>query len=236
MLSKSQAKTFFWIGTGLCFIAFIGLSIDTFQRIPSQTHQGKLTPEAIQGKHLFDKNNCMGCHTILGEGAYYAPELTKVFERRGELFIRSVLKNPEAMFPGQRKMVNYHFTEEEITNLVQFLKWIGEMDLNGFPAKPDILPVGTSKANQSDIDSDITKKMPTVFKQTCTACHQVNGVGGVVGPALDDVGLRRDSNYISKWLRDPYSLKIDSKMPKLQLTDEQIKELTLFLSELKKGQ
>ena len=32
----------------------------------------------------------MGCHTIMGEGAYYAPELTNVIERRGEEYVRAI--------------------------------------------------------------------------------------------------------------------------------------------------
>ena len=90
--------------------------------------------QAIAGKDLWDSNNCMGCHTIFGEGAYYAPELTKVFTRRGPEFIHAMLTNPEALYPGQRKMVTYKFTEEEKQALIAFFKWIGEVDLNGFPA------------------------------------------------------------------------------------------------------
>lgn len=80
----------------------------------------------------------MGCHTILGEGAYYAPELTKSYERRGPDWIRLFLKDPQAMYPGQRKMVKYNFSEEEISDVIAFLKWNGELDLNGFPAKTNL--------------------------------------------------------------------------------------------------
>ena len=96
----------------------------------------------MHGKHLWERNNCMGCHTLLGEGAYYAPELTKVYERRGPEFIQAMLRDPQAMYPGQRRMVKYDFTDAEIAALVAFLQWIGEMDLNGFPAKPTLLPCG----------------------------------------------------------------------------------------------
>lgn len=137
MLSKSQAKAFFVIGTAAFTAIFIGLTIDTFQRIPAQTNSENITPSVARGKHLFDRKNCMGCHTILGEGAYYAPELTKVYERRGEAFIKAMLKDPQALYPGQRKMTKYDFTDQEMEDLTQFLKWIGEMDLNGFPPKPD---------------------------------------------------------------------------------------------------
>ncbi len=225
MLSKSQAKAFFLLGTTVCAAAFIGLTVDTFQRIPNQTHAENLTPEVIRGKHLFDTNNCMGCHTIMGEGAYYAPELTKVFDRRGTTYIKSILKDPQAMFPNDRKMVNYHFSDEQISDLTAFLKWIGEMDLNGFPAKPDLMPAASS--NYSNLVT------PTVFTLTCTACHSVQGQGGNVGPALDGIGTRRDADYINKWLHDPLAVKADSKMPKMPLSEAEITELTAFLSQLK---
>ncbi len=112
MLSKSAAKAFFLGGTALCSTVFLGLTIDTFRQIPARTNAAALTDAVKRGKHLWEDNNCMGCHTLFGEGAYYAPELTKVYERRGPVFIRSMLKDPEAMFPGQRKMVNYHFKDD----------------------------------------------------------------------------------------------------------------------------
>lgn len=230
MLTKSQAKAFFLVGTFVCAGAFVGLTIDTFNRIPHQTNQDKMTAEVVRGKHIWEKNNCMGCHTIMGEGAYYAPELTKVFERRGETFIRSMLKNPEQMFPGQRKMVNYHFSDAEITDLVEFFKWIGNVDLNGFPAKPDINTALNSDKKISQI------KAPMVFSQTCVACHSLAGQGGAVGPTLDGVGERRDREYLTKWLHDPQSIKADSKMPKLALSEADIQELVEFLSQQKGAQ
>lgn len=136
MLSKSGAKYFFVIGTVFFFAIFLGLSYDTLKQIPKQTHAENLSPQVIHGKKLFDKSNCMGCHTILGEGAYYAPELTKVYETKGADWIRSMLIDPEAVYPGARKMRKYKFTTEEQDALIAFLKWIGEIDANGFPAKP----------------------------------------------------------------------------------------------------
>lgn len=136
MLSKSGAKYFFIIGTVFFALIFLGLSYDTLKQIPKQTHAENLTPQVIHGKKLFDKSNCMGCHTILGEGAYYAPELTKIYETKGADWIRAMLIDPEAVYPGARKMKKYNFTTEEQDALIAFLKWIGEIDTNGFPAKP----------------------------------------------------------------------------------------------------
>lgn len=234
MLSKAQARGFFVFGTAVCSLAFIGLTIDTFRQIPGQTKEENLTPQVVMGKHLFERNNCMGCHTIFGEGAYYAPELTKVYERRGPVFINEMLIDPERMYPGERKMVKYDFTKEERDALIAFFKWIGEVDLNGFPPKPDLVQVASPNAVSGSEEVVVSKiNRPNIFNQMCVACHSLNGQGGSVGPALDGVGKKFDADYIAKWLKDPLSVKPDSKMPKLPLSEGDVKELTAFLSQLK---
>ncbi len=139
MLSKSQARTFFLGGTIVTFAIFLGLSWNSLSNdVPKQTNLQNLTEQVVRGKHLWESNNCMGCHTIFGEGAYYAPELTKVFERRGEGYIKAALMTQTPWAPRGRKMVAYGFSDAEATDLVAFFKWVGEVDLNGFPPKPDV--------------------------------------------------------------------------------------------------
>lgn len=136
MLSKYGAKLFFIIGTAFFATIFLALSYDTLKKVPIQTKSVNLTSQAIRGKHLWDQHNCMGCHTLLGEGAYYAPELTKIYETKGPDTIKLMLTDPELVYPGARKMVKYNMSEEDKEAMVAFFKWIGEMDLNGFPPKP----------------------------------------------------------------------------------------------------
>ncbi len=139
MLSKKQEKIFFLGGTFVFLGIFLGLSYHTvIVALPEHTDLPGLTETVVKGKRIWEAENCMGCHTILGEGAYYAPELTKVVERRGDGYIIAVLKatkdNPWA--PNKRKMVGYGFSDEEANALLEFFKWIGRSDLNGFPPKP----------------------------------------------------------------------------------------------------
>jgi nitric oxide reductase subunit C len=118
----------------------------------------------------------MGCHTILGEGAYYAPELTKVIDRRGEAFVKAMLKDPEAMYPGARKMTNYHLSDQEISDLTEFFKWIGKIDLNGFPPKPDLIRTASVTADADTLSGNTivaNANRPQVFNQMCVACHSL---------------------------------------------------------------
>ncbi len=132
MLSKKQARAFFLGGTLVTFLAFIGLTIFSFSKEQDQTNHENITEHVVRGKEIWETNNCMGCHTILGEGGYYAPELTKVVERRGPGYIKAVLMSPIPWEPNGRKMVAYSMSEEEANDVIAFFEWIGEIDLNGF--------------------------------------------------------------------------------------------------------
>lgn len=111
MLSKSQARAFFLGGTLFFSAIFLFLTVDSLRQNDARTNADQMTESVLKGKLIWENNNCMGCHTLLGEGGYYAPDLTTVVDRRGDAWIRVFLDDPEAMFPGERKMVKYEFTD-----------------------------------------------------------------------------------------------------------------------------
>ena len=95
------------------------------------------------GKKTTQAKNCMNCHTLLGNGAYYAPDLTKAWLDQGWLTVElreeqmlKFLMDPEKnarTFGTGRKMPNLDITEEEAKGVVAFLKWMSSIDTNGFP-------------------------------------------------------------------------------------------------------
>ena len=227
MLSKSQARWFFIGGTVFFGVIFIFLTIDTLREIPARQNSDQLTAQVIRGKHIWDSSNCMGCHTILGEGAYYAPELTKVVDRRGHAWLTIFMRDPEAMFPGQRRMVQYDFSDEQIEEVIAFLEWIGNIDTNGFPPEPDLARVAVVA-----MISEGTPP-PEYFTTVCSACHSIGGQGGTVGPALDGVGNRLTTSELDVWLADPTKVKPGTAMPNLHLPDATRGELVRWLASLK---
>ncbi len=229
MLSKSQARLFFIGGTIFFSTIFILLTVDTVANIDPRQHTENLTKSVIHGKQIWEAENCMGCHTILGEGAYYAPELTKVVDRRGKEWISVFLRDPEAMFPGQRRMVKYDFSDQDIEDVIAFLAWIGEIDTNGFPPEPDLMPATTI----TSVAATSASEPPAYFNNVCVACHAFQGNGGNVGPALDSVGQRYTRNELDLWLADPPSVKPGTAMPNLNLSDATRTELVEWLLTLK---
>jgi nitric oxide reductase subunit C len=95
------------------------------------------------GKKVIQGRNCMNCHTLLGNGAYYAPDLTKSWldpawgaEAAREELMLAFLKDPVAnarTFGSNRKMPNLKLTDEEAKAVIAFLKWMSSIDTNGFP-------------------------------------------------------------------------------------------------------
>ena len=103
-------------------------------------HLGKLTSQA---------KNCMNCHTLLGNGAYYAPDLTKAWldpmwrdggtmqamtgKNSKEEAMAEFLMHPDQYPTHARMMPNLGITKEEAVGLVAFLKHMSAIDTNGFP-------------------------------------------------------------------------------------------------------
>jgi nitric oxide reductase subunit C len=140
------------------------------------------------------------------------------------------------MYPGERRMVKYDFKEKDIDDLIAFFKWIGEMNLQGWPPKPTLVQMAVTQET-SATGGAIVKQLdrPKIFNQMCIACHSLQKQGGSVGPALDEVGDRRDYDNLVAWLTDPQAVKPGAKMPKLPLSHTDITELAAFLSQLKAG-
>ena len=47
---------------------------------------------------MWHRKNCINCHTLLGEGAYYAPDLTKIAQQRGAPYLRAFLADPAKFY------------------------------------------------------------------------------------------------------------------------------------------
>ena len=131
--TKSMARNVFYGGTLFSVLLFLALTFHTNQRISQRIPTETPSPEVARGKHLWETRNCVGCHTILGEGAYFAPELGNVYKRRGPAFIKVWIQAQPTKVPGRRQMPQFHFTDQQLDDLVAFLKWTSEIDTENWP-------------------------------------------------------------------------------------------------------
>lgn len=131
--TKQMARNIFYGGTAFFVLLFIVLIVDTEQRIPQRSNAGEVTPAVARGKAIWETRNCIGCHTLLGEGAYFAPELGNVYKRRGPDFIKAWIKAQPTGAPGRRQMPNFNFTDAQLDDMVEFLKWTNGVNTEKWP-------------------------------------------------------------------------------------------------------
>lgn len=79
---------------GVMALIFAALSVVSFidsrnQVVPTDVEYAGFDP--VQGKRVFQAFNCMGCHTIVGNGAYFAPDLTKLYNKVGPAWLEAFL-------------------------------------------------------------------------------------------------------------------------------------------------
>lgn len=131
--TKAMARNMFYGGAVFFFLLFLALTFDTVKSLPKRDHRENITDSVVRGKHIWETRNCVGCHTILGEGAYFAPELGNVYKRRGGEFIKAWIKSQPTGIAGRRQMPQFHLTDPELDDMVEFLKWTSEINTNNWP-------------------------------------------------------------------------------------------------------
>ena len=141
IFTKSMARNIFYGGTVFFFLLFLALTFDTERELPNRDNRGAITPQVAAGKHLWEVNNCLGCHTLLGEGAYFAPELGNVWVRYGgrddpegarEGLKAWILAQPTGV-EGRRQMPKFAFDGTELDDLIDFLEWTSRINTQGWP-------------------------------------------------------------------------------------------------------
>lgn len=107
---------FFMIGI------WIVLSVFSFVDSPSRKRPQTVNIDfngqsALRGKQVFQAYNGMDCHTIVGNGAYFAPDLTKIYEKTGPAWLKAYLGSP-GTYPTEA-IVNVNFQGLKNAGLVK---------------------------------------------------------------------------------------------------------------------
>ncbi|TFL17265.1 c-type cytochrome [Jannaschia formosa] len=142
ILTKSRARNIFYGGSLFFVVVFVLLTWQSHHHIVARSTAGMpLTEAVVHGKHVWERNSCINCHTLHGEGAYFAPELGNVMTRWG------VQDDPEGAFEimrgwidaqpsgieGRRQMPHFELSDEDVRGLAEFLRWADQTDTQGWP-------------------------------------------------------------------------------------------------------
>ena len=223
-VNKRQARLFAVGSTLVAALAFVGLTIDSHRQFPKLTNAQNITPAVAHGKDVWHKNNCINCHTLFGEGAYYAPDLTKIAQQRGAAYLQAYLRDPSKFYDEQRHrrlMPKQNLSELDITDLVAFLDWVSQVDNNNWPPRPllvsgasigaaGMLPTAQASAvartavapgaASAAADKDPIALGEVVYRTAtpaCNACHSLTKGVNLAGPSLAGVASRAQQTIAS---------------------------------------
>jgi nitric oxide reductase subunit C len=212
-VNNRQARHFAIASTAIAAFIFLALTVDSHRQFPELTNEENLTPEVSAGMDVWHGFNCINCHTLFGEGAYYAPDLTKITEVRGRPYLEAYMRDPSQFYDEQkhrRLMPKQDLSEEQIKNLVTFLEWVAQVDNQGWPPRPIYVTGGLTRAAAAasaagepaeypvrpvTADSAAIARGENLFNTVspaCNACHSVQPGADMAGPSLAGVASRAE--------------------------------------------
>ena len=228
MTEKSLQRTFVG-GTVVFLVVLAAMTVDSLRQV-NAGRTPPVTDQVAHGKYVFQRKNCNDCHTILGIGGYYAPDLTKVSDRRDGAWLAAFLADPQTAKPGTT-MPNQRLAQADVVDLVAFFDWVRHIDTNGWPPRP-LSALGSAPNRPPAPGAWQTKG--------CTGCHMVDGQGASgPGPDLSHIGttpydaLANTPEFLTRWLTDPPAVKPGTLMPKLPLSPQELDSLVRYLVALK---
>jgi cytochrome c2 len=126
------------INAAIVFVAF-AVMLAAFPTAAQAQQEGSDAPQFVvdkalakTGKNVWSAKGCMGCHTI-GKGKLAGPDLNGLYERRQADWVKTWLKNPEAMYETDEtvkamlkewnglKMPNLKLKDNEIDAVMHYI-------------------------------------------------------------------------------------------------------------------
>jgi nitric oxide reductase subunit C len=141
-LTKSATRNVFYGGSAFFLLIFVALTVHThLYMTATSAPNSAISGGVIRGKEVWERNSCINCHSLLGEGAYFAPELGNVWRRYGgkddpasarEILAAWMASQPSGV-QGRRQMPQFNLTEQEVSDLAAFLEFVSKIDTQGWP-------------------------------------------------------------------------------------------------------
>jgi nitric oxide reductase subunit C len=199
-MTKRQAVIFFFAVTGVFAALFVGLTIHSHTRFPDLTNAHLITDEVLAGKDVWHHNNCVNCHTLMGEGAYFAPDLTRITRHRGEAYLAAFMVDPSRFYSWEehgRVMPTLGLTETEIRQVIAFLDWIDGIENFDWPPRPILVTGGAGiypgiREPQPASDEPVAmgEALFRASPPACFTCHSTSPGVILAGPPVAGMARR----------------------------------------------
>jgi len=221
-MNRKQSRAFAIGCTAATALLFLGMTIESHRQFDQLTHSENITPAVVRGKDVWHHNNCINCHTLFGEGAYYAPDLTRIARLRGDAYLTAYMKDPSKFYDENRHrrlMPRQNLSDGNIQDLVAFLTWVDKVDNQGWPPRPILVtgatfqgtdavtPAGAAQSGSAPPGAPPTggaenpmalgERVFRTATPACVACHSVAPGVNMAGPSLAGVAARAQQRITS---------------------------------------
>ena len=206
--SKSPAKRIGMMIGGLVFVGFIlTFTIIGYNSHPpegkkvatSKIVSYKLSPDAINGEKVFNKNACIACHSISGKGGKIGPDLTNLYLKKySSSWMITQITDSKVHFPSSIMPDYTALSKEQLNNLVAFLntphKPVPRVDSSKMTVVEkktadsiNLAKIAYTKKTLNNLKAPgkaasiigNVKVGRKLFIQQCASCHGLDGKGGV---------------------------------------------------------
>lgn len=177
------------------------------------------------GRRLIDTSGCRRCHETGHQGNRLASHLDTSLDKTLPEALALAIKNPAIFMP------NFYFQESDVTRLVNAILASSAVYVSDSSETARIIHFEKNKE-----DSDNT------FNKHCGSCHriltpQLGGLGqGDIGPNLSGIfsrfyfknfkdGKFWDSKSLRQWLKNPRDIRVNTQMPPVKLTEDELRHL-----------
>ena len=171
--------------------------------------------DPLAGARVFGAKGCVKCHAVNGIGGRIGPDLGRIARPRSFYDLATAMWNHLPRMADRMQQLGIarpHLEVQEAADLVGFLYTLNYFDAPGHVAAGRRL---------------FTEKR-------CVVCHQVDGVGGVVGPNLDFLRPFRSPIYVAAamWNHGPQMMDAMAvrNIPRPSFTGPELRDLIAFLA------
>lgn len=177
-------------------------------------------PILSQGKKLFIKLGCHGCHLVDGyqKERKVGPSLLRIASKVDPSWLVRWVKKPKNYLPKTR-MPFFNLNDKDTLAISAYLWNVSEK--------------GYQVAEKYQ-GGDAVKGKRLFETVGCQACHKVNGNGELFGPDLTPIGQKVTPDWLVSWITNPDEYNPNSTMPNLRLTLEQASDITAYLLQFDK--
>jgi len=181
---------------------------------------------AQHGRELVDALRCAACHTGLSSlPVLKAPDFRHLRGNTADADIVRRLTQPESIGRWSSMPV-FGFSESEAKDVAAFL-------IDAATVSDAIVP--ETPAWKED-DPDAGQKL--LLTTGCSACHAMAQLpegfepkaAPFHGPDLSNVAERRDTKWLTTWLKSPQTINPDHRMPKFKLSEDEQRQIVAALT------